>query len=96
MSPALLRRRLISCTAFGLNSVVMTPPEEIHHHDVVHFALNELRQELGGPDREHPKNPPPSSRNQGKARAARIEYGVCWPSGATFEICSGVSVVDLN
>ena len=21
-------------------------PEEIHHHDVVHFALNELRQEL--------------------------------------------------
>src|ERR1700737_3368683 len=22
-------------------------PQEIHHHDVVHFALNELRQELG-------------------------------------------------
>jgi amino acid transporter len=26
-------------------------PEEIHHHDVVHFALNELRQELGDGDR---------------------------------------------
>ncbi len=26
-------------------------PEEIHHHDVVHFALNELRQELNDGDR---------------------------------------------
>jgi amino acid transporter len=26
-------------------------PEEIHHHDVVHFALNELRQELNNGDR---------------------------------------------
>jgi amino acid transporter len=26
-------------------------PEEIHHHDVVHFALNELRQELKDGDR---------------------------------------------
>jgi len=25
-------------------------PEEIHHHDVVHFALNELRQELNDGD----------------------------------------------
>ena len=27
-------------------------PEEIHHHDVVHFALNELRQELSDSQRE--------------------------------------------
>jgi amino acid transporter len=27
-------------------------PEEIHHHDVVHFALDELRQELNDHDRE--------------------------------------------
>src|SRR5262252_2201392 len=27
-------------------------PEEIHHHDVVHFALNELRQELNNAKRE--------------------------------------------
>jgi hypothetical protein len=27
-------------------------PQEIHHHDVVHFALNELRQELGNSQRE--------------------------------------------
>ena len=27
-------------------------PEEIHHHDVVHFALNELRQELKDHQRE--------------------------------------------
>jgi amino acid transporter len=27
-------------------------PEEIHHHDVVHFALDELRQELHDRDRE--------------------------------------------
>src|SRR6202162_1111423 len=27
-------------------------PEEIHHHDVVHFALNELRQELSHTERE--------------------------------------------
>jgi amino acid transporter len=27
-------------------------PEEIHHHDVVHFALNELRQELTNSERE--------------------------------------------
>jgi amino acid transporter len=26
-------------------------PEEVHHHDVVHFALNELRQELNDGDR---------------------------------------------
>ena len=31
-------------------------PEEIHHHDVVHFALDELRHELpGGPDRAQPQ-----------------------------------------
>jgi len=28
-------------------------PEEIHHHDVVHFALNELRQELKNGDRKN-------------------------------------------
>ncbi len=27
-------------------------PEEIHHHDVVHFALNELQQELSNTERE--------------------------------------------
>ncbi len=27
-------------------------PQEIHHHDVVHFALNELRQELSNSQRE--------------------------------------------
>jgi Amino acid permease len=27
-------------------------PEEIHHHDVIHFALNELRKELGNSQRE--------------------------------------------
>ncbi len=27
-------------------------PEEIHHHDVVHFALEELRQELSNTERE--------------------------------------------
>src|SRR5437667_2890497 len=27
-------------------------PQEIHHHDIVHFALNELRQELGNSQRE--------------------------------------------
>src|SRR5216684_1428067 len=27
-------------------------PEEIHHHDVVHFALGELRQELSNTERE--------------------------------------------
>jgi amino acid transporter len=27
-------------------------PQEIHHHDVVHFALNELRQELNDSQRE--------------------------------------------
>jgi len=27
-------------------------PEEIHHHDVVHFALDELRHELGNANRE--------------------------------------------
>jgi len=27
-------------------------PEEIHHHDVVHFALNELQQELSNSERE--------------------------------------------
>src|ERR1700674_3989250 len=27
-------------------------PEEIHHHDVVHFALNELRQELSNSERD--------------------------------------------
>ena len=27
-------------------------PEEIHHHDVVHFALEELRQELTDSQRE--------------------------------------------
>src|SRR6266851_107358 len=27
-------------------------PQEIHHHDVIHFALNELRQELGNSQRE--------------------------------------------
>src|SRR5262249_3636431 len=27
-------------------------PEEIHHHDVVHFALNELRQELSDSQRK--------------------------------------------
>jgi amino acid transporter len=27
-------------------------PQEIHHHDVVHFALNELRQELDNSQRE--------------------------------------------
>lgn len=27
-------------------------PEEIHHHDVVHFALDELRQQLSDSDRE--------------------------------------------
>lgn len=28
-------------------------PEEIHHHDVIHFALNELRQELSDSQRQH-------------------------------------------
>jgi hypothetical protein len=27
-------------------------PEEIHHHDVVHFALEELRMELDNSERE--------------------------------------------
>ena len=27
-------------------------PEEIHHHDVVHFALEELRHELSNAERE--------------------------------------------
>jgi hypothetical protein len=27
-------------------------PEEIHHHDVVHFALEELRQELSNTQRK--------------------------------------------
>jgi len=27
-------------------------PQEVHHHDIVHFALNELRQELGNSQRE--------------------------------------------
>jgi hypothetical protein len=27
-------------------------PEEVHHHDVVHFALEELKQELSNSDRE--------------------------------------------
>jgi hypothetical protein len=27
-------------------------PEEIHHHDVVHFALDELRHDLGNANRE--------------------------------------------
>jgi hypothetical protein len=27
-------------------------PEEIHHHDIVHFALEELRQDLNRPKRE--------------------------------------------
>jgi rubrerythrin len=27
-------------------------PEEIHHHDVVHFALGELRHELSNTERE--------------------------------------------
>jgi len=27
-------------------------PEEIHHHDVIHFALNELRQDLSNSQRE--------------------------------------------
>jgi hypothetical protein len=27
-------------------------PEEIHHHDVIHFALEELRDELSNSDRE--------------------------------------------
>ena len=27
-------------------------PEEIHHHDVIHFALEELQGELSGPQRE--------------------------------------------
>jgi hypothetical protein len=27
-------------------------PEEIHHHDVIHFALNELQQELSNTERE--------------------------------------------
>jgi hypothetical protein len=27
-------------------------PQEIHHHDVVHFALNEVRQELSNSQRE--------------------------------------------
>src|SRR5262249_44307433 len=27
-------------------------PEELHHHDIVHFALDELRQEMDGPGRE--------------------------------------------
>jgi hypothetical protein len=27
-------------------------PEEIHHHDVVHFALEELRGELNNSQRE--------------------------------------------
>jgi hypothetical protein len=27
-------------------------PEEIHHHDIVHFALQELHQELGNAERE--------------------------------------------
>jgi hypothetical protein len=28
-------------------------PEEIHHHDVIHFALNELRQELSDSQRQN-------------------------------------------
>jgi hypothetical protein len=27
-------------------------PEEIHHHDVIHFALEELREQLGDSQRE--------------------------------------------
>ncbi|HEV2730156.1 MAG TPA: APC family permease, partial [Terriglobales bacterium] len=27
-------------------------PEEIHHHDIVHFALDELKQELSNTERE--------------------------------------------
>lgn len=27
-------------------------PEELHHHDVIHFALNELREEMSNADRE--------------------------------------------
>jgi len=27
-------------------------PEEIHHHDVIHFALQELREQLGDSQRE--------------------------------------------
>jgi hypothetical protein len=28
-------------------------PEEIHHHDVIHFALDELKGELSDSQREH-------------------------------------------
>jgi len=31
---------------------VEVAPEEIHHHDVIHFALEELREDLGNSQRE--------------------------------------------
>jgi hypothetical protein len=34
----------------GLSDLAM--PEELHHHDVVHFALNGLKQEFDAPDKQ--------------------------------------------
>ena len=58
------------------------PGEDLHHHDIIHFALTELTREMSqGPGQWRARpSPRASSRNQGPALAhsiARTLAGVC-------------------
>jgi amino acid transporter len=51
-APRLTAKEIDLLHSIWLEISTEVAPEEIHHHDVIHFALNELRQELSNADRE--------------------------------------------
>jgi hypothetical protein len=51
-APHLTRKEIDLLHSIWLELSSDVAPEEIHHHDVVHFALEELRDELGNSKRE--------------------------------------------
>src|SRR6266851_5608672 len=51
-APRLTPKEIDLLHSIWLELSIDLAPQEIHHHDVIHFALNELRQELGNSQRE--------------------------------------------